>query len=33
MKYGVFLMGGCDITLPGYWITLERVEQDKKEGW
>jgi hypothetical protein len=33
MKDGVFLMGGCGITVPAYWRTLERVEQDKKEGW
>ena len=23
-------MGGCDITVPGYWRTLERAEQEKE---
>ena len=32
-EYRIFLMGGYDITVPGYWRTLERAEQEKKEGW
>jgi hypothetical protein len=33
MKYGIFPMGGCDLTVPGYWRTLPRAEQESKEGW
>ena len=33
MKYGIFPMGGYDITVPGYWRTSRKAEQDSKEDW
>jgi hypothetical protein len=31
MKYGIFPMGGCDITVPGYRRTFRKAEQGSKE--
>jgi hypothetical protein len=32
MKYGIFQMGGYDITVPGYWRAFRKAEPDLKEG-
>jgi hypothetical protein len=33
MKYGILPMGGYEITVPGYWRSFGKAEQDSKEDW
>jgi hypothetical protein len=32
-EYRIFPMGGYNMTVPGYWRTFRKTEQDSKENW